>query len=252
MKSYRNLEIQYALEGRHISITNYKEYLLCLRFKQGKLPRWIDSCAKCTIEHHLNRFREVCDGVCGCRGRPRDWRDICYTCIVEHRIRLLENDLQQCDACSCECRHEFEVDPDSPWSKLCHKCGTVMIRDIDRGGGQFDSWNAGRCYGPRTPIRQPQCTMKTNKGDQCIHPCQPGRDMCRRHFNFSQTVRCQHTLKTGRPCGKICRGKDTLCYRHLNSSQATRCQHTLKTGRPCEKICQGEDTLCRRHLKPTP
>lgn len=187
---YFFLENQYALEGLDISITNYKDYLLYQQFEPCKLPSWEGRCNRCTIEHHLKRFREVADEACGCRGRPRDWRDICSTCIVEHRIRLLEKDLQQCDACSCKCRHEFEVefevDPLRSWRKLCHKCPTVVFCNIYRGGGDFDSWNTGRCYGSRTPIRQPRCTITTNKGNQCIHPCQPGRDMCRRHLNLSQ------------------------------------------------------------------
>ena len=83
MDSYKYFFLmnQYALEGRDISITNYKDYLLYRQFKPGKLSRWLDSCNRCTIEYHLNRFREVDDGACGCRGEspPRDWRDICST-----------------------------------------------------------------------------------------------------------------------------------------------------------------------------
>ena len=136
---------------------------------------------------------------------------------MSHRIKLLEVDLEQCDACSCggKCRHEFEVDPISPGRKLCLKCDVEMIHPIDCEGDDFDAWNAGRLYGKRTPIRQPRCPAKTVKGEQCVHPCQLMKDLCRRHWKVSQTTRCQHTLKTGRPCGKLCRGEDTLCFRHL-------------------------------------
>ncbi|CAC5425338.1 unnamed protein product [Mytilus coruscus] len=84
---------------------------------------------------------------------------------------------------SCE-KCKFEWNPVEQRS-ICFKCGLVITRTIDSSGGDFDAWNSGRLYGKVQRFSQPQCLTKTIRNRQCTHPCRPGKDLCRRHFNFA-------------------------------------------------------------------
>ena len=88
-----------------------------------------------------------------------------------------------------ECEHRWEhviIVTGSPNAFVhgyaCSRCGAEKYADrIDRQ--DFDTWNAGKTY-RRSKIRpQPQYSVQTSRGHQCVHPCRRGKRICLRHLN---------------------------------------------------------------------
>ena len=85
-----------------------------------------------------------------------------------------------------ECEHRWErvLIAQEP-GYACSRCGAEKYEDrFDRQ--DFDAWNAGKTYRRSELPPQPQCKIQTTRGHQCIHSCQPGKDMCLRHLKLSR------------------------------------------------------------------
>ena len=101
---------------------------------------------------------------------------------------------------------------------LCCRCGAEKFAQRmdpeDFAGRNYNHFSRRRRR-PREP--QPQCTIKTVRGSQCMHPCHPGKDQCTRHLNHpprSPQPLCHTKMKKGIECKHPCRPGEDRCGRH--------------------------------------